>query len=158
MFCTVNLMEFICIWRPPCDLYLHVRMLILSSLSSITCLLHPYLVWEGYVCWSVMVAVASRIPQQCSGMFIVLIFQVIPFYFLMFAKIFCYNLTWKNYRREANGPTYIKSTMELSIIPLQILENSEVLAPNVLLPWVFWVQDWLQKCHDEPTRLLPWSI
>lgn len=82
-----------------------------------------------------MVAVPF-IPQQRSGMFIVLIFQVTSFYFpvSLLSKILCYNFTWKNYRRDANGSAYIKSKMELSIMSLQILENLEIRALNVPLP------------------------
>ena len=43
--------------------------------------------------------------------------------------MFCYKFTWKNYRRDANGPPYLKSKMVLRIISLQILENGEILAP-----------------------------
>lgn len=64
MFCIVNLMEFICTYRP-CVLYLHVHVNYIKS--NITFLLHAYLVWVGYLFWFVMVADCFTHPSTMLG-------------------------------------------------------------------------------------------
>lgn len=142
MFCIVNPMEFICIYRL-CVLYLHVHMSIASSLSNVTFLLHAYLVGEGYFYWSVMVADGFTHPSAMLGN--VHCFDIpgdTGFILSLLSTMFCYNFTWKNCRSDAGGAPYVKSKMGPSNMSLQILQTLEILALNVCSPGGFWGRRW----------------
>lgn len=115
MFSRVNLMEFICTYTP-CVLYLHLHMSIILSLISHS-FLHADLAGERYFYWFVMVSDCFTHPSTMLGNIngFDISSDTIFIFLCLLSKMLGYSFTSKNYRRDASGPSYVKSKMVLSI-------------------------------------------